>query len=427
MNASRTDGVVVTGVVAGSSISWDNGDLWNQYTGKLSGIWTGFTSGGAALSDRYFLTHNASQNNVSAWCIIAVSPVGACSSWTGAAGWIAGSALTLFVEDGFWFRGTVDASFSRISMDDGSAWTRRNDSLPPTFTSVHVVFMNHLDVGYNGVPVLGLINNILNIYFGEYFPRAISVANDLRSRGGTERLIWTSQPWLVSLYLDCPPNFVLSGIQLVCPTPDELAAFRAAVARGDIVWNGGIMNMQYESMDAGLVAASLLIAQDLNDEFNQSHGITVRNEDVPNMSRGVIPWFLAGGIQAITVGTNGACYPPQVPKAFVWKDPNSGQEILAMEHPGGYGGITRTDCVETVSGVALCFAFRTDNTGPPEDADEVRLRASRAAPRGGCVRECLLQVIELLDTIRAEYPGASVFGACALGCAGLRGRARAPS
>ena len=65
----------------------------------------------------------------------------------------------------------------------------------------------------------------------------------------------------------------------------------------------------------------------------------------------------------------------------MWRDPNTGEEILAMEHPGewaaavnaararcetrflrpcagGYGGITRTDCVETVSGVALCFAFR---------------------------------------------------------------------
>jgi hypothetical protein len=32
-------------------------------------------------------------------------------------------------------------------MNDNSAWTRRNDSLPTSFASVHVVFMNHLDVG----------------------------------------------------------------------------------------------------------------------------------------------------------------------------------------------------------------------------------------------------------------------------------------
>lgn len=51
------------------------------------------------------------------------------------------------------------------------------------------------------------------------------------------------------------------SLQLVCPTTAEVAAFREAIQRGDVVWNGGPMNMQYEAMDGGLVAASLLIAQ----------------------------------------------------------------------------------------------------------------------------------------------------------------------
>ena len=41
----------------------------------------------------------------------------------------------------------------------------------------------------------------------------------------------------------------------------------------------------------------------------------------------------------------------------------SGESIIALEHPFGYGGITPTDCVEAPNGVALCYAFRTDNSG----------------------------------------------------------------
>lgn len=104
--------------------------------------------------------------------------------------------------------------------------------------------MNHLDVGYNGIPELGLINNIMNIYFAEYFPRAISVANALRDHGGPERLIYTTHGWLAHLYMHCPENFTLSGITLVCPSAQDQAAFAAAAQRGDIVWHAGAFNTE---------------------------------------------------------------------------------------------------------------------------------------------------------------------------------------
>ena len=80
---------------------------------------------------------------------------------------------------------------------------------------------NHLDVGYNGIPGIGFINNILNIYFQEYYPRALYIAQEVREHGGTDRFVYTTHPWLMSLYLDCPPNMNLSGIVLQCP--DEAA------------------------------------------------------------------------------------------------------------------------------------------------------------------------------------------------------------
>ena len=99
--------------------------------------------------------------------------------------------------------------------------------------------------------------------------------------------------------------------------------------------------------------------------------IALSQRDVPFMTRGVIPLLTKNGVQGITVGSNPFIYPPQVPKAFLWEDPVSGESIIALEHPYGYGGITIEDCVEAPNGVALCFAFRDDNSGPPYSAAEV--------------------------------------------------------
>jgi hypothetical protein len=42
-----------------------------------------------------------------------------------------------------------------------------------------------------------------------------------------ETYIWTSHPWLLSLYLDCP-----SHIGVVCPSPAQQQAVRAAMRAG---------------------------------------------------------------------------------------------------------------------------------------------------------------------------------------------------
>ncbi len=124
------------------------------------------------------------------------------------------------------------------------------------------------DVGYDGIyPVTGFINNILNIYFHEYFPRAASVAQTLRALNSTQRLIYTTHPWLVSLFLDCPPNLVLAGVKLQCPTPDEVAVFTDAIAHGDISWHRGPFNLQPENGEASLFQAGLGIAADLDARF----------------------------------------------------------------------------------------------------------------------------------------------------------------
>lgn len=110
-----------------------------------------------------------------------------------------------------------------------------------------MISMNHLDVGYNGIPTTGLVNNILNIYFGLYFPRAVAIANALRARNGTERFVYTTHSWLVDLYLNCPANFTLSDVTLNCPSAADVYAFRQGINQGDITFHAAPFNIQYVS------------------------------------------------------------------------------------------------------------------------------------------------------------------------------------
>ena len=68
--------------------------------------------------------------------------------------------------------------------------------------TVHVVFSCHLDVGFGIFPTTtpGLDSTVLNTYFHEHFPNAIRVAEELRSRGGPERLVFLTH---VGCH-DCP-------------------------------------------------------------------------------------------------------------------------------------------------------------------------------------------------------------------------------
>lgn len=71
-------------------------------------------------------------------------------------------------------------------------------------------------MGYDGIsPEIGFINNILNRYFNEYFPRAVNLSEQLRAGEYVENFVYTTHPWLVSLFLDCPEHFRLSDIPLL--------------------------------------------------------------------------------------------------------------------------------------------------------------------------------------------------------------------
>jgi hypothetical protein len=210
----------------------------------------------------------------------------------------------------------------------------------PNITDVHLVMMNHLDVGFgeqNGTQP-GYINNVLNMYFEVYFPRAVRVALELHARGGTERLVYTTHGWLAHLYVHCPADLVLSGIALQCPPPADVAAFKEAARRGDIVWQAGAFNSQYElAFNADMVSEQFRLSRELADELRVPRSRVLSLRDVPGTTRSLIPLLVRNNITALTVGVNNGAPDPAMPSPGVWADPHSNSSVLFMQTGPGVG------------------------------------------------------------------------------------------
>jgi hypothetical protein len=72
------------------------------------------------------------------------------------------------------------------------------------------------------------------------------LGQQLRSRGGPERLAFLTHSWLVNLFLECPAR-----IGIACPNATTVAQFEAAVRAGDIVWHATPHNAHVSRAAAG--------------------------------------------------------------------------------------------------------------------------------------------------------------------------------
>jgi hypothetical protein len=107
--------------------------------------------------------------------------------------------------------------------------------------------------------------------------------------------------------------------------------------------------------------------------------------DVPGAPRSMIAHLKRNNIPALSIGVNGYAPRPQIPTPCVWRDPDSNESIVLMmtEQGQGYpnnvgpsptdpGGLAAATCVSSnYSAAVLCWAFRTDNSGPPTSVAEV--------------------------------------------------------
>ncbi len=248
--------------------------------------------------------------------------------------------------------------------------------------TVHVVFKTHLDLGFTD-----LARNVAARYFNEFFPRALGIAAALRERGGPERFVWTTGSWLVYEYLEQADSRARRQME-------------AAIGAGDIAWHALPFTTHSELMDESLFAFGLSLAAELDRRFGR-RTIAAKMTDVPGHTRGIVPLLAQAGVELLHIGVNGASTPPDVPPAFIWRDP-SGAEVTVMYQRGGYGDVA------TVPGVraALAFSHTGDNQGP-QDEDEIAatFRALRARfPHAQVAASTMDAFAEELRPARAGLP-----------------------
>jgi hypothetical protein len=99
----------------------------------------------------------------------------------------------------------------------------------------------------------------------------------------SDSFVYTTHPWLLSMFFDCPPDFVLAGIKLQCPTQDELQLIERAIRTGAITWHAGAMNMEYEWMDERALNSSLDLSVSLAKRFDVPVPCVVSLRDVPGL------------------------------------------------------------------------------------------------------------------------------------------------
>eukprot|EP01048_Picozoa_sp_COSAG05_P004600 COSAG05_NODE_254_length_12842_cov_140.995292_1_plen_827_part_00 len=271
---------------------------------------------------------------------------------------------------------------------------------------VHMVFMNHYDAGFKAE-----IQTINNWAFHQWFARAGTIADQVRANtSNKDTSIWTSDAWIVALFLQCSslPREALTlnnplTPPLICPNATELASFKAHVHRGDIVWHAAPTPAQAENQSPELFEAGLRMARQLDLQFYGRNRTTVyRSTDVPQTTRATVPLLRKHGMEGISIGSNPDPYYAQVPKLFRWLDPESGQDVIFAFHPGGYGGNNKDGykpaspcrshglpgekrvcghCAAAPNGVAMCSQFNGDNDGPDGSGSDVEasLSLGRAA------------------------------------------------
>uniref|UniRef100_A0A6B2KYD0 Glycoside hydrolase family 38 N-terminal domain-containing protein n=1 Tax=Arcella intermedia TaxID=1963864 RepID=A0A6B2KYD0_9EUKA len=265
-----------------------------------------------------------------------------------------------------------------------------------------MLFMNHLDIGYNGIsPQTGFINNVLNQYFTIYFPRAIALAKAMKVLGGPEKFIYTSHLFLLHLYLYCD-SFQLSNISLSCPSTSQQQEMMEAIQNGDIYFHAAPDNIEFGNMYSPLmVEVSFLLNQQLSKTLGVPPSKVVSIRDVPGTVRSLIPIFKKMGIEAISVGVNNYSPAPDMPNPGIWIEPTTKTSIFYMQtgqgigypnvpgNPSNPGGLGADSCVTYPNFPhALCWSFRTDNNGPPESIDEI---------------------YQSYETLRYQFPGADIF------------------
>ena len=234
---------------------------------------------------------------------------------------------------------TADAGIERRTPERGlwfdmSPYNTTVD--PATVRELHVIFSNHLDIGfnsrawcyngeYNGCigPNLTIDGQlcrpwsyaVLNANLNTFIPRALALAN--ASRGGNTSFSYMTQPYVASLLLDCAAAGLVDWREgstgrplLECPNASTVKAFKAAVSAGDVWWHAFPHNPMPGLYDASLFNASLRMASRLADDLGVRRPTTYSQRDETGLTRAALPLLVAAGVGMISLGSGGDWRPP---------------------------------------------------------------------------------------------------------------------
>jgi len=211
---------------------------------------------------------------------------------------------------------------------------------------VLVMFKCHLDVGFIDTQAA-----VIKRYFEQYFPQAIQIANALW-QAGEERYVWTTGSWLLYEYLEQA-------------NAEERKRMEQAIVAGDIAWHALPFTWQTELLNRSAITGAIGFSKSLDRRFGRKT-TGAKMTDVPGHSRGIIGPLAENGVTFLDIGVNSASTPPDVPAAFVWRDP-SGASVTMMYHRLEYGGVVRLP----ESDLAVAVEVRGDNAGP-HTVEEIR-------------------------------------------------------
>ena len=212
-----------------------------------------------------------------------------------------------------------------------------------SITDIHVIFSNHLDVGFNvrawcdgedgcksmedtstGLPCRPWAYWVLNENINTFLPRAVETADAMRllppgngsHSAGPDRYIYMTQPWVLSFFMDCAtnagmldwrnPEGGLGPSIIQCPNATTVAKLTAAIQRGDIFWHAFPHNGQPGTYEPSLFEASLAMGSRLSEQLNVTKPICFSQRDETGMTRAILPALNKAGVKMISLGSGGS-------------------------------------------------------------------------------------------------------------------------
>jgi hypothetical protein len=251
----------------------------------------------------------------------------------------------------------------------------------PPVKRVLVMFKCHLDVGFVDTQAA-----IIKKYFEVYFPQAIRLAANLRT-AGDERYVWTTGSWLIYQYLEQA-------------APAERKLMEEALTRGDLAWHALPFTWQTELLDKSAIEGAIGFSRSLDQRFGKKT-TGAKMTDVPGHTRGLIEPLAGLGVTLLDIGVNSASTPPDVPDAFVWKDP-AGPSIIMLYHRLSYGGVIRIPR----SDLAIAVEVRDDNAGPHtvEEIQQIYADLRQQFPAATVQAANLTDIANAVEPFRATLP-----------------------